>query len=217
MVEAEIRKVFDKGNGFEKVMFPERNNQVTDRPVLSLVVLHPSKRIADADTKAFMVDAVNNYGSSARVYKSGLIFCVADDGQPIKEEAKKFLAWETIYDEAHELKLDDDQRKQVKINMDRAKKDLTENVWKAYKNLVLLNKNNKLQTKDLGLIHSSQARTISELFLNRLESEGEITSEVNPNFLARNWPPAFTAWSTKNANRCLSIATISTINKSGIH
>jgi len=198
LVEGEIRKVFDKGSGFEKVMFPERNNQVTDRPVLSLVVLHPSKRISDADTKAFMDDVVNNYGSSARVYKSGLIFCVPDDGQLIKEEAKKFLAWETIYDEAHELKLDEDQRKQVKINMDRAKIDLVENVWKAYKNLVLLNKINLLQTKDLGLIHSSQARTITELFLTRLESEGEITSEINPNFLTRNWPPAFTAWSTKN-------------------
>jgi len=198
LVESEIRKVFDKGSGFEKVMFPERNNQVTDRPVLSLVVLHPSKRMADAETKTFMEDVVNNYGSSARVYKSGLIFCVADDGQPIKEEAKKFLAWETIYDEAHELKLDDDQRKQVKINMDRAKKDLVENVWKAYKNLVLLNKTNSLHTKDLGLIHSSQARTITELYLTRLESEGEVTSEINPNFLARNWPPAFTAWSTKN-------------------
>lgn len=198
LVEAEIRKVFDKGHGFEKVMFPERNYQVTDRPVLSLVVMHPSKRNADAETKTFLEDIINNYGSSARVYKSGLIFCVAEDGQPIKEEAKKFLAWETIYDEALELKLDEEQRKQVKVSMDRAKKDLVENIWKAYKNVVLLNKNNQLQTKDLGLIHSSQARTISELYLSRLESEGEITNEINPMFLVRNWPPAFTAWSTKN-------------------
>jgi len=198
LIETEIRKVFDRGNGFEKVMFPERNNQVTDRPVLSLVVMHPSKRKADAETKTFLEDIINNYGSSARVYKSGLIFCVAEDGQPIKEEAKKFLAWETIYDEALELKLDDEQRKQVKVSMDRAKKDLVENIWKAYKNIVLLNKSNQLQTKDLGLIHSSQARTISELYLSRLESEGEITNEINPMFLVRNWPPAFTAWSTKN-------------------
>lgn len=198
LVEAEVRKVFDKGGGFEKVMFPERNNQVTDRPVLSLVVLQPSKRMADAETRTFMEDVVNNYGSSARVYKSGLIFCVADDNQSLKEEAKKFLAWETILDEAHELKLDDDQRKQVKMNMDRAKKDLIENVWKAYKNLVLLNKNNALHTKDLGLIHSSQARTITELYLMRLEDEGEVTSEINPNFLIRNWAPAFIGWSTKN-------------------
>jgi hypothetical protein len=82
--------------------------------------------------------------------------------------------------------------------MERAKKDLIENIWKTYKNIVLLNKSNQLQTKDLGLIHSSQAKTITELFLNRLESEGEVTREVNPNFLVRYWPPAFIAWSTKN-------------------
>ena len=198
LIETEIKKVFDKGSGFEKVMFPERNNQVTDRPVLSLVVLHPSKRIKDAETKFFLEDVISNYGNSTRVYKSGIIFCVAEDGQPLKEEAKKFLAWETIYEEAQELKLDYDQRKQVKISMERAKKDLVENIWKTYKNIVLLNKSNQLQTKDLGLIHSSQAKTIVELFLNRLESEGEITNEINPNFLVRYWPPAFIAWSTKN-------------------
>ena len=198
LVETEIKKVFDKGNGFEKVMFPERNNQITDRPVLSLVVLHPSKKINDAETTSFMEDVVSNYGTSARVYKSGLIFSVADDGQPLKEEAKKILAWETIYEEADDLKLEDDQRKQVKINIDRARKDLTEKVWKTYKNLVLLNKNNQLQIKDLGLIHSSQAKTITQLFFLRLESEGEIATEINPSFIARNWPPAFTAWSTKN-------------------
>lgn len=198
LIESEIRKVFDKGGSFDKVMFPERNNQVTDRPVLSLVVLHPTKNINDTETKTFMEDVVFNYGNSARVYKSGIIFCVAEDGQPLKEEARKFLAWETIYDEADELKLDDDQRKQVKGSMVRAKKDLVENIWKAYKNIVLLNKGNQLQTKDLGLIHSSQAETIAKLFITRLESEGEIINEINPNFLVRNWPPAFIAWSTKN-------------------
>lgn len=198
LVEEETKKVFEKGGRFEKVMFPEKNNQVTDRPVLSLVVVHPFKRIKDSETKAFLEDIISNYGNSARVYKSGIIFCVAEDNQPLKEEAKKFLAWETIHDEAQELKLDDDQRKQVKISMDRAKKDLVENIWKAYKNLVLLNKSNQLQTKDLGLIHSSQAKTIAELFLTRLESEGEVTSEINPNFIVRYWPPAFIAWSTKN-------------------
>lgn len=199
LIETEVRKVFDKGSGFEKVMFPERNNQVTDRPVLTLVVLHPSRGVAEPETKAFMEDIINNYGSSARVYKSGLIFCVAENDYAMKEEAKKFLAWETISEEAYELNLDEDQRKQVKMNMERAKKDLTEKVWKAYKNLALLNKTNQLAIKDLGLIHSSQSRTITELFITQLESAGEITHEINPNFLARNWPPAFIAWSTRNA------------------
>jgi len=198
LVETEIRKVFDKGRGFEKVMFPENNNQVTDRPALALVVLHPSKKINDVDTNSFLKDIINNHGSSARVYKSGIIFCVVEDGQMMKDEAKKYLAWESISEEAQELNLDDEQRKQVKINMDRAKKDIVENVWKAYKNIVLLNKRNDLQTKDLGLIHSSQSNFLSELYLSRLESDGEVVNEISPLFLGRNWPPAFKEWSTKN-------------------
>lgn len=199
MVEEEIRKVFDKCSGFEKVMFPEKSIQITDRPILTWVVLHPSRRMIDTETKdRFLKDLLFNYGSSSRIYKNSLIFCVAENDQPIKEEAKKFLAWEKIWNEAQELNLDEDQRRQVKQNMERARKDLAENVWKAYKNLVLLNKDNELYFKDLGLIHSSQARTIMELYLTRLESEGEITNEINPNFLVRNWPPAFKAWSTKS-------------------
>ncbi len=198
IVESEVRKVFDKGKDFEKVLFPERNNQVTDRPVVTLVVLPPSRTIKEKETIQFIEDVVRNYGATARVYKSGLIFAVAEENHALLDEAKKFLAWESIFEEARELGLEEEQRKQVKINMDRAKKDLAENVWRAYKNLLLLDKDNKLQTKDLGLIHSSQARTVTELYKNRLESDGEITGEINPNFLVRNWPPAFIAWSTKS-------------------
>jgi hypothetical protein len=198
LVESEIRKVFDKNAGFEKVIFPERSSQITDRPILSLVVLHPTKQNNDPETKNFIKDILHNYGSSARVYKSGIIFCVAENNQLLKDEAKKYLAWSTIYDEATELKLVDDQIKQVKMNMDRSKKDLIENIWKVYKNLVLLNKENQLECKDLGLVHSSQAKSVEELYLIRLESESEITDEINPNFLVRNWPPAFIEWSTKH-------------------
>ncbi|MBN1363357.1 MAG: DUF499 domain-containing protein [Syntrophaceae bacterium] len=198
IVEMEVRKVFDKGKDFENTLFPEKNNQITDRPVVSLVVLHPSRQLKEKEKTAFIEDAIRNYGATARVYKSGLIFAVPDDNHGLNEEARKFLAWESIWDEASELNLEDDQVKQVKINMDRAKKDLTENIWKAYKNLILLNKDNQLHTKDLGLIHSSQARTLTELYRSRLESDGEIASEINPNFLVRHWPPAFTAWSTKS-------------------
>ena len=198
MVEIEVKKIFDKGNDFVKVLFPEKNNQVTDRPVVTLVVFHPSKRLKDKETKLFLEDTVKNYGANARVYKSGLIFTIADDNQFLKEEAKKYLAWESIYDESKDLNLDEDQVRQVKLNMERAKKDLSENIWKTYKNLSLLNKENQLVTKDLGLIHSSQARTITELYKNRLEADGEITSEINPNFLVRHWPPAFAAWNTKS-------------------
>jgi hypothetical protein len=141
---------------------------------------------------------VRNYGQSARTYKSGLLFCVAEDDTSLKEEARKFLAWDAIYDEASELNFDEEQRKTIKQNMDRAKRDLTEQVWKSYKTLVFLDKNNALNKKDLGLIHSSQAQSLSQLYINRLVTEGEVTDEINPNYLVRNWPPAFKEWSIKN-------------------
>lgn len=198
LIQTEVRKLFEKGGAIEKAIFPERNNQVTDRPVLTLVILHPTKLIGDAETKIMIQDFVSNYGSSARVYKSSLIFCVAEDIHPLREDAKKFLAWETIYDESDELNLDEDQRRHVKHNMERAKRDMIENAWKAYKNLGFLNKQNQLLFRDLGIIHSSQAKSLTELYVTRLETDGEITRDINPNFLVRNWPPAFTAWSTRN-------------------
>lgn len=37
------------------------------------------------------------------------------------------------------------------------------------------------------------------LLVNRLEQDGEVEESPSPNFLVRNWPPAFVEWSTKSA------------------
>jgi len=197
-IEQEIKKVFEKYTGVEKVLFPSKNNQVTDRPVITFVVIHPSKSNNDKETNAFLEDIIRNNGHSARVYKSAIVFSVSEDYSGLKDEARKFLAWEAIFDEADELKLDAEQVRLVKQNMERAKKDFTENVWKAYNNLVLIDKSNHLYTVNLGLVHSSQARTLLEFYIQHLQSIGVITDDVNPNFLLRNWPPAFVEWSIKN-------------------
>jgi hypothetical protein len=51
---------------------------------------------------------------------------------------------------------------------------------------------------DLGLVHSSAAPSIVDLILSRLRQDGDIEDAVSPNFLSRNWPPAFKEWSTKS-------------------
>ena len=77
-------------------------------------------------------------------------------------------------------------------------RDLKESIWRTYKNIVLLDKNNQLKTIDLGLVHSSAAENIVILILNRLRQDGEVEKEISPNFIVRNWPPAFVEWSTKS-------------------
>src|SRR5690348_7802474 len=44
------------------------------------------------------------------------------------------------------------------------------------------------------LVHSSAAPSLTELIVQRLEQEGDAEKAVSPNFLSRNWPPAFKEW-----------------------
>jgi len=96
------------------------------------------------------------------------------------------------------LKLDEGQQKQLAENLKKAGRDLKEVIWRSYKNLVLLGKNNQLREIDLGLINSSQADSMLALILERLRNDGDIEKDISPNFLVRNWPPAFKEWSTKS-------------------
>jgi len=75
---------------------------------------------------------------------------------------------------------------------------LKETIWRTYKNLMLLGKDNTWKTVDLGLVHSSAAPSLVDLILTRLRQDGDIEDAVSPGFIDRNWPPAFKEWSTKS-------------------
>ena len=70
-------------------------------------------------------------------------------------------------------------------------------VWRSYKNVALLGRDNEIRVIDLGLVHSSSADSMAALILGRLRQEDEAVEGVNPNFLIRNWPPAITEWSIR--------------------
>jgi hypothetical protein len=149
-------------------------------------------------TREFAEQLIKEYGMTARTFKSALIWILAESAQPMREEARKILAWQAISDEAGDLKLDDAQKKQLAENVQKARRDLKESIWRAYKYLVLLAKDNTLKVVDLGLVHSSAADSpISNIF-TRLSADGDIELKgVSPNFLLRNWSPAFKEWPTK--------------------
>ena len=184
--------------GVGRVYFPEKSGQITDRPVLSLVVMSPEQSISDKATRDFIESATKESGTSGRTYKSGLVWAVPDSPDALRDEARKVLAWEDIADEEDELRLDEAQKRQLAENVKKAQRDAKEIVWRTYKNLMLLGKDNSWKTVDLGLVHSSAAKSIVELILNRLRQDGDIEDAVSPSFLARNWPPAFKEWSTKS-------------------
>ena len=131
-------------------------------------MLPPDKAVADKATHTFVDAATKEHGSSARTFKSALIWAVADSPAGLLEDARKLLAWEDINSEveAKVLRLDEGQKKQLDENLKKAQRDLKESVWRTYKNIVLLGKDNNLREVDLGLVHSSAADSIVTLILN---------------------------------------------------
>jgi len=196
---AEIQKVFSAGSGLERIYFPEQSNQVPDRPVLTLAILAPDVSMQDKNKTLQMVETMTrDCGNSSRTFKSALLWCIADSAGTIHDDARKVLAWEDIEDEAEDLHLDETQRRQLSENMKKAQRDLKESVWRTYKIVVLLGKDNQFRVIDLGLVHSSVADSMVTFILERLRKDGEVEKDISPNLLIRNWNPAFKEWSTKS-------------------
>jgi hypothetical protein len=197
LIKEETHKVFAAGNGIERLYFPERSGQISDRPVLTLVVMAPWHGL-QAEATLPAIDAMTREaGQSGRTFKSALIWAVAEGDTQLRDEARKVLAWEAIDEEKTELRLDESQLDQLARNLKRARADLKEAIWRGYKYLVMLGKDGKLRVVDLGLVHSSAARTMLEFILNRLTTDGDVETGISPNFLARNWSPVYSEWSTK--------------------
>lgn len=196
-VRDEIQRVFPAGEGIERIFFPDKSGQIPDRPVITFVIMGPDQSLQEvADLRKRIETMTKEYGKSARTYKSGLIWIVAESDGQMREEARKLIAWEDIRDEG--LKLDEAQHKQLETNIKKARRDLTESVWRAYKNILFLDKNNQIETLDLGLVTSSAAESLTRHILSALRQKDIIAKEVPARYLVRNWPPAFAEWNTRS-------------------
>jgi hypothetical protein len=162
------------------------------------VVLPPENSDIDEAKTLQLVDSMTKQsGTSDRTFKSALIWCVPDSGRQLCDEARKLLAWEDIQEEASELKLEELQRKQLAENQGKSKRDLREAVWRTYKTVMLLAKDNSIRSIDLGLVHSSADASLVGFIVHRLKQDGDISEGISPKFLVRNWSGAHKEWSTK--------------------
>lgn len=137
-VRSEIQKVFAGSAGIERIFYAERSNQVPDRPALTFVVLSPEQSMEDEKrSKALVESLIRECGTSARTFKSALVFCVAQSTGPLREDARRLLAWEEIEEELPGINVDETQRHQLTETIKKSHRDLRENVWRSYKNILL--------------------------------------------------------------------------------
>ncbi len=197
-VRQTINQVFKgRPSGLELVPFPQVSSDVPNRAALTLVVLDPEQIHGDPATQQFIEQTLRECGSSGRTFKSALLFAVATSPAPINDAARKLCAWEAIADD-HQItsRLDEAQKAQLSKNQQSAERELTEAAWRAYRYVVLLNKDNVAQAIDLGHVTSSAGTTMAEVIVNRLLTDDQITKLVSPRLLTKNWPDR-AAWSTK--------------------
>src|SRR5207247_5188597 len=138
-IRAEVQKVFAEGKGVtDRIFFPDKSGQIPDAARLTLVVLPPDHAAADMATRSFVDAATKEHGSSARTFKSGLVWAVPEGADSLRDDARKALAWEDITDEETDLRLDDGQKRQLAESLKKAQRDIKETVWRTYKNVMLL-------------------------------------------------------------------------------
>ena len=202
-IRQQTQKLFDKhsvdaSRQIDRKYWPARSNDVPNRPMLTLVVLGLDTQAGDKKTMELMESIVRDCGSSGRTYKSALIFAAPDADGAVREAARNALAWEDIDDdEDTKRRIDEGQKSLLARNLKNAQRDLDEAIFRTYRHVFLLGKDNKLRPIDLGQITSSSAGSIVELILRELHRCEEITDGISPNKLIKYWPPALVEWSTK--------------------
>ena len=201
LVKQEIQKVFSAREGTERVFFPEKSSQISDRPIITFVIADQNHTMEDrAATLQWADQMTKESGTSARTHKSAVIWVIAEAIQPIIEEARKVLAWQAISDDSDELKLDEPQRRQLNENLAKSRRDLKESVWRGYNHVLLIDKTNSLRVVDMGLVHSSAtAGGPLENIINRLTVDGDFDKGISVRLLLKNWSSAFKEWPTKSA------------------
>ena len=197
-VKQEIQKRFTTKDTIERIFFPERSNKIPDRPVITVVVTDTDYTMVNAkETIAQIEQMTRECGTSARTFKSALVWVVAESPQGLRDEARKLLAWEAIDADADDLKLDETQRRQLSENIKKAQRDLREAVWRSYHYVFLLGKDNALRQVDLGYVTSTLDSPITNI-IEQLSRDGEFDKGVSVRLLTKNWPTAFVEWPTKS-------------------
>jgi len=205
-IREQTEKVFRKSSTdackfIEREFFPKRSNDVKEVPKITLVAMGLEHPAHDRNTLDLMNSIVKDSGTSGRTFKSALIFAAPDPSENIRDKAREVLAWEDVDDDEETIKrIDESQVKLLARNLANAKRDLDEAIFRAYKHLYLLGKDNKLRWIDLGSITSSAAGCLMEVYIQRLGSNGgldEVVDSVPARKLPNYWPASMTEWSTK--------------------
>ncbi|NDJ86904.1 MAG: ATP-binding protein, partial [Chloroflexi bacterium] len=117
---------------------PQNSGDVSDDARARVVVLAPKyghKKVAGgSEAQEFAKTILERRGNVPRLYRNMLVFIVPDESnsQAWEQSLREFLAWRSIDDEAEQLNLDAQQRKQVATALKRTEETLLARLQETY-------------------------------------------------------------------------------------
>ena len=205
-IRERTKEVFGKNSSpdtkmIEREFFPDKTAAVREVPKLTLVVLGIDQPAGDRKTLKMIESIIRDCGSKGRTMKSALIFAAPDPSENLSDRATEVLAWEDVNDDDETKKrIDESQKEVLKRSLKSAREQLDEAVFRAYRHIYLLGKDNTLMHIDLGNITSSSAGCLLEAYLTRLgtdEGKDIVSKSIAARKLPTYWPSSKAEWSTK--------------------
>jgi hypothetical protein len=194
MIRKAVEQEFKPRSDVDRVFFKAKSGDVPDKQRITFVIGSPEQG-ADNEATAmkYADEIIRQAGNSSRTFKSAVVVVLPDQTAPLYESARRALAWETIWNEVGE-DLDHQQQTLTKENIAKAKRDLRDAVWRAYKHVFLLDKDNVVKRHDMGTPTHGSADSPIGAILEPLHTLDVFSRTITPAQLIKNWPPAFQEW-----------------------
>jgi hypothetical protein len=191
----EVTDVFSADRSLAVVLFPAETHDVPDQARITFAVLAPNRPL-DGYTRTWIERATQECGAQARTYKSAVFWIAPERVSTMDDRARDLLS----YDAVGELKtLSEAQRDQLRDLRRRGTSELRTAVWRAYTQVIFLDRSQSLRTAALPQLHPSGSERILDAVVQWLDvQQGVVAKTVSPGFLVRKWPPALTEWSTRS-------------------
>lgn len=173
VLEKELIKGNLEGVKFRSYIWEENSGNIIDSEDLKLVILHQEQA-------KVVQHIITTRGQTPRVNRNTVIFLYPLEAERpgFYNRLKRKLAYEMILKDST-LKLTDEQKKEVRSELNLANNELNESVRRLYRNVAIPGRT-ELKTIDLGIPTHGIKKGIDREVYDTLRTDGEILENIAP-------------------------------------
>ncbi|RMH89419.1 MAG: ATP-binding protein, partial [Calditrichaeota bacterium] len=172
-LEKSLLRASIRGLHLRPYTWEENSANIPDTEELKLVVLRQKEEN--------VIDSIlQTKGQTPRVYRNTIFFLypLESERNPFVHLLKRKIAYDNISSDEH-LRLTDEQKKQVRKELQKLDDDLKEAIRRFYR-LIAIPDRSGVKEKDLGIPAYGMNRSLDEEILEQLKLDGEVLEKLAP-------------------------------------